>query len=349
MPTAMKPGSYAKHEIELTELSDLSSEDDNEDSPANYVLSASKQDRFSNLAGHRSYTSSDTPPRRVTLKAREMSINQDVDLALFFSPRNELELLQSKQVARCEPRIQPRDDQNLKATSATKDFHVLPDSAGPLNEGDEGFSTSDPNRRNRTPSASEDEKLSSIHDETRKPSTRQPGLPTASDEMKGRLKQECCIGIGSWSKDDIPPIDHTQSNTMEEEIDPVPPEIYAMFDKNWLGDVTQCPNGQRRQQHSRLPDSQARGTAGRSSSTFAAHTYGTFQGEEPDDYESDDDLPKRRSRKAGSGDGDGEANGPRLACPFNKNDPHFFKANIINGTTFRCCAGPGFEDIARVK
>jgi hypothetical protein len=278
MPTAMKPRSYAKHEVELTELSGLSNEDDNEDSPANYVLSASKQERFSNYAGHRTYTSSDTPPARVTLKAREIPTSLDIDQALCFSPRSGLEPLQSKQVARCEPRIRPQGDQNLEATSAIKDFHVLPDSARPLNEGDEGFSTSDPNRRNRTPSASEDEKLSSIQDETQKPSTCQPGLPTTSDEMKGRLKQECCIGIGSWSKDDIPPIDRAQSNTMEEEIDPVPPEIYAMFDKNWLGDVTQCPNGQRRQQPSRPPDAQARGIAGRSSSTFAAHTSGTFQG-----------------------------------------------------------------------
>jgi hypothetical protein len=349
MPAAMKPRSHAKHEVELTELSGLSDEEDNEEAPANYVLSASKQERFSNFASYRTYSSSNTPPVKATLKAREMSTSLDVDQAPCFSPRNEFEFLQSMQIAGCEPRIRPWDDQDLILPSAIKGFHNLPDLAQPLNEGDEDLSTSDPNRRSRTPSASEDEKFSSIHGEIRKPPTRQPGLPTASDEMKGRLKQECCIGIGSWSKDDIPPTDRAQSNAMEEEIGPVPSEIYAIFDKNWLGDATQCPNGQRRQQPSTPPDSQARGTAGPSSSTFDARTYGTFLREEPDDDESDDDLPKRRGRKAGPRDGDGEANGPRLACPFNKHDPYFFKANIINGPTFRCCAGPGFEDIARIK
>ena len=349
MPAARKPRSHTRHEVELTELSGLSDEDDNEDSPANYVLSASKQERFSNFASYGTYTSSNTPPAKATLKAREISTSLDIDQAPCFSPSNEFEFLQSMQIAGCQPRIRPRDDQNLKGTSAIKDFHILPDLARPLNEGDEGLSTSDPNRRGRTPSTSADEKLSSIHDELRKPPTRQPGLPMASDEMKGRLKHECCIGIGSWSKDDIPPIDRAPSNAMEEEIDPVPPEIYAIFDKNWLGDVTQCPNGQQRQQTSPAPDSQARGTAGSSSSTFAARPYGTFLREQPDDDESDDDLPKRRGRKSNPRDGDGEVNGPRLACPFNKHDPHFFKANITNGPTFRCCAGPGFEDIARVK
>ena len=343
----MNPRYQPEELVELTELSSFSDEnDDTEDSPANYVLSASKQEIFRSSANDWMYINSNVPLTESAQKAREMTTSLDIDQASCFSPRSEVELQKPTQIVGCEPRIKLGDGKNLGVSPAINDYQSLLHSARPVNEVDEDSSASDLCRKIKAPSAADQEYLSAVQDEIQESPILQQRLLMTS-EMKGRLKQECCMGIGSWSKDGITTFDKAEKNAA----DPVHPEIYAMFDKSWLADVKQCPTGQwsgQRQQPSRTPDTQAQDSVGPSSSTFAAQAYELFQRGEPEGDESDDEVPKRGARKDGP-DGHSETTGPRLACPFNKHDPYFFNANNINGSTFRCCGGPGFEDIARVK
>lgn len=183
--------------------------------------------------------------------------------------------------------------------------------------------------------------------EASNPPTLQSVKSTASNMMKTGLKNECWFGIGSWSKDNLSPASRASDDAMKKEMDSVPPEIDAIFNKNSLRNITQCPSGQRRQPS--RSSSQTYSTAGSRSSPMNTNNFEALPQEGPEEDGSEDGYPESWGREGGSGDGDSEVISPRLACPFNKHDPQFFSANAINGSTFRCCAGPGFKTIARVK
>lgn len=183
-------------------------------------------------------------------------------------------------------------------------------------------------------------------EEPSKPLFDQTQTPEITHEMDAHLKHESCIGIGSWSRDDVLS-EEAQVNTIEDETDLVLSKIYAVFDKNWLENVTQCPNGSRGQRQSQSTATFSKIAAKTSFSTASTNMgKGSRHDNNADEDDSEEDAPKRRPRESHK---DSKMDGPRLACPFNRNDAFFFQANKLNGTTFRSCAGPGFKDISRLK
>ena len=318
-PTVMKLKASSKIFPEIVEYKSSSDdEDDDEDSFPNYVLSSSAEEGLSYCSAVGTSTTWYPP----TMRASNNSSSQVVNETTCLRGPSEPKPAPSIYPANTGVSSQPNFAQNLKPKPVIgTDFEDGISPKAPQLESCSDQNSSASNPRYTTPS---------VH------------------EMKVRLEHECCMGIGSWSKDGTSSIGGVENNMPGEDVDSVPSHIYAMFEKNWLEGVTQCPNGQRRPQPSQFTNSQTQSTTGPSSLNIPFGTYERHSQEHgADEDDSDEDLPKKRGRKAASGDA--ETNGPRLACPFNKHDPQFFRANSINGPTFRCCAGPGFEDIARVK
>jgi hypothetical protein len=322
--------------------------DSDEESCPNYVLS-SINDRLTDLDTARPMNNWYSSRAQGPCDAPESSAIPSVHELQRLSPPGESVPARSMQDTRCDPTFRSEHVRST-ASSATMGSDVKHGahpigSTRPLAYGDHNSSQGNPTQPTELSPYRED--LPCFHGKTPKVTIQECENSAASyKEKKVPPKHDCCIGIGSWSNDNRPPVNGVEDKARESRIDSLPAELYEMFDRNWLENMTHCPNGQPGQRPSRSTTLQPKIAAKSSPSTLAFNSDRMFSQEHGSDEESDDEVPRRRRRRAASGDS--EANGAKLlACPFNKNDPHFFSA--LNGTTFRCCAGPGFESIARVK
>jgi len=124
----------------------------------------------------------------------------------------------------------------------------------------------------------------------------------------------------------------------------------------WASNVTVAATGGVSSGQSQSPDtSSGNGTGNPRKRQRRSDGYRRNPDEE-DDEEEDDDEEENRDPKGGAGNGENSSpqEVPRLACPFNKENPSKYctqhtavdQARMVD---YRTCAGPGFKSISRLK
>ena len=328
----MKLETQAKQLSLRVESTSPSDGNDDQDSFQNYILSSSAKESVSCCAPS-------TGPDVNKLVSSSRLLGSRPAQSMQGVRRNPHAKIQQNQVSVSIPAVGTRvENKNGGSRSVQPPIsHDNPSICGP---------------RQMTRSSSHGGNYSNLQDELSNLAIHEFEMPQASEkEMKVRLKQECWTGIGSWSNDNpIASAGNTEA-LMEDKTDSESAISCEMFDTSWLERVNQYPSGSRGRRSSQPAASQQKIAAKPSSSTAAANTnqrtpqgYGTEDND--NDNDSDEETPKGRPRATS---GDSDSDGPKLACPFHQNDPRFFRANIPNGTTFRSCSGPGFENISRLK